>query len=491
MGWRGELRAVAASPLMWGFACLCVATEILGYSLGDMVAATPVAAGNFSLFSVGRAGAVALALLLSMRMASLAVSRWSSVAILGAAAAGSLLMIGGRAVDGSSWWAEAGALLVVASSEFLWLILFELLASLSLRSLRATLALAALVNAALVPLFALEATAAAVACAVFLLGGAVFVEGSVRQRRESALAYVDTEAEKDAAAESFRDSAPKVRIPVSVIVGFMAIALAFGYSQTAFYAEGEGSVVALVMVTKIVAVVLFVTVVRSDDASFAPLFRVIAALALAAYVLFSAGLRSVLSIGVLDSGFSLFELVSDCAIISLVAQSRLSPLRTFSVFSLLVYGAQALGGGAFNAAAVAPTVQAVMTVAIALVLVVVATWAFNDKDLIVYFWGKTSEEVRREAVGYEEGIERLSARCGLTPREREVLALFALGRSAVFIAEELFVSETTVRTHVKHIYGKCDVHSRQELISLIVEQGMREIDPATGFHRSRDGVPPA
>ncbi len=163
MGWRGELRAVAASPLMWGFACLCVATEILGYRLGDMVAATPVAAGNFSLFSVGRAGAVALALLLSMRMASLAVSRWSSVAILGAAAAGSLLMIGGRAVDGSSWWAEAGALLVVASSEFLWLILFELLASLSLRSLRATLALAALVNAALVPLFALEATAAAVA----------------------------------------------------------------------------------------------------------------------------------------------------------------------------------------------------------------------------------------------------------------------------------------------------------------------------------------
>ena len=48
-----------------------------------------------------------------------------------------------------------------------------------------------------------------------------------------------------------------------------------------------------------------------------------------------------------------------------------------------------------------------------------------------------------------------------------MLRLFAAGRSAAFIAELQFVTTNTVRSHIKHIYGKCDVHSRQELITLI------------------------
>ena len=39
------------------------------------------------------------------------------------------------------------------------------------------------------------------------------------------------------------------------------------------------------------------------------------------------------------------------------------------------------------------------------------------------------------------------------------------------LAELTFVSADTVRTHIKHVYTKCDVHSRQELISLIEAQG--------------------
>lgn len=35
------------------------------------------------------------------------------------------------------------------------------------------------------------------------------------------------------------------------------------------------------------------------------------------------------------------------------------------------------------------------------------------------------------------------------------------------IADELFISENTVRTHSKHIYTKLSVHSRQELSELL------------------------
>ncbi len=48
----------------------------------------------------------------------------------------------------------------------------------------------------------------------------------------------------------------------------------------------------------------------------------------------------------------------------------------------------------------------------------------------------------------------------LTPREREVLQLIASGRSNPEIAAELVIAVTTVKTHVKNIYGKLQVSNR-------------------------------
>lgn len=68
---------------------------------------------------------------------------------------------------------------------------------------------------------------------------------------------------------------------------------------------------------------------------------------------------------------------------------------------------------------------------------------------------------------FADQVTLVAERFRLSPRETEVLRLFAAGRSAAFIAELQFVTTNTVRSHIKHIYGKCDVHSRQELITLI------------------------
>ena len=56
---------------------------------------------------------------------------------------------------------------------------------------------------------------------------------------------------------------------------------------------------------------------------------------------------------------------------------------------------------------------------------------------------------------------------GLTRREAEVLPYLARGRSAKVIAEALFVSESTIRTHTRRIFEKTDLHSKQQLIDLI------------------------
>lgn len=55
----------------------------------------------------------------------------------------------------------------------------------------------------------------------------------------------------------------------------------------------------------------------------------------------------------------------------------------------------------------------------------------------------------------------------LTPREHEILELLARGRSKTYIADAFFISENTVRGHVKRLYVKLDVHSKQELVDKV------------------------
>lgn len=66
-----------------------------------------------------------------------------------------------------------------------------------------------------------------------------------------------------------------------------------------------------------------------------------------------------------------------------------------------------------------------------------------------------------------DGIcQRLTEEHGLSGREAEILGYLARGRSQPYIREELVLSKNTVATHVKHIYQKLGVHSRQELLDL-------------------------
>ena len=57
----------------------------------------------------------------------------------------------------------------------------------------------------------------------------------------------------------------------------------------------------------------------------------------------------------------------------------------------------------------------------------------------------------------------------LTARETEVFELLARGRTSPVIQGKLVLSHNTVKTHVRHIYAKLDVHSQQELISMVEE----------------------
>ena len=57
------------------------------------------------------------------------------------------------------------------------------------------------------------------------------------------------------------------------------------------------------------------------------------------------------------------------------------------------------------------------------------------------------------------------------PRETEVFALLAQGRTVGVIREKLVISLNTARFHTKNIYAKLGVHSQQELIDVVEASG--------------------
>lgn len=85
---------------------------------------------------------------------------------------------------------------------------------------------------------------------------------------------------------------------------------------------------------------------------------------------------------------------------------------------------------------------------------------FTERDF------RSLSERAQTADHFEEACEAIVAQGGLSKRESEILPLALKGRTSERIAGELFISKSTVDTHLRRIYAKLDVHSRQELIDL-------------------------
>ncbi|HYH59105.1 MAG TPA: LuxR C-terminal-related transcriptional regulator [Thermoleophilaceae bacterium] len=108
----------------------------------------------------------------------------------------------------------------------------------------------------------------------------------------------------------------------------------------------------------------------------------------------------------------------------------------------------------------------------------------QDGTVVVQQWGATTEVItgRRLVLCVAMATSRWGdqfrrrlvdeeTRSDLSPREREIVHLVALGRSGPEIADELGIAHDTVRTHVRNAMGKVGARSRAHLVAKALGEG--------------------
>ena len=156
-------------------------------------------------------------------------------------------------------------------------------------------------------------------------------------------------------------------------------------------------------------------------------------------------------------GFALMPRISDilrkiapCPLVNLVSfgiESNIDMLSTIKMAAPLTQ--QQEGNQQFSSEAEAPVSDARMAMN--------QTRAANN-DTQKTLPKRFTHKVKRVAQTYQ-----------LTKRETDILFELAKGNSPTFIQEKYFISAGTVKTHIRNIYRKLNVHKRQELMRLIDE----------------------
>jgi DNA-binding NarL/FixJ family response regulator len=137
---------------------------------------------------------------------------------------------------------------------------------------------------------------------------------------------------------------------------------------------------------------------------------------------------------------------------------RIIILTTFDL-DHYVYAALAAGASGFLLKDVTPEQ---LVAAVRLVQAGDALLAPSITRRLVERFASRSSDVSGHRAGFAE----------LTPRELEVLRLMARGLSNAELAEELILSEATVKTHVARIFTKLQLRDRVQAVVLAYETGL-------------------
>ena len=280
-----------------------------------------------------------------------------------------------------------------------------------------------------------------------------------------------------------RREATEFSIPWKAVFLMAAYAFAYGLLEMSSYSGGFGPHSSPGTLFDALAIFLGVCI-RGKHFDFGLIYRgalpitVAAFLLLPAFNLFSESVSSFC----ISSGYTMQSILIMIIIASICYRYGASPIWLFGIergvrqiFMLLGRDtSQALGS-----IGVAPANIEVVTSALAVISIVAATMIFMSEKELSSNWGavlvtpETQSSLpagpHMNACQKHELATRVAAGSGLklSTREEEVLLLLGQRKTVGIIERELFIANGTAKAHVRHIYQKLDIHTRQELFDML------------------------
>lgn len=169
---------------------------------------------------------------------------------------------------------------------------------------------------------------------------------------------------------------------------------------------------------------------------------------------------------------------------------------TFRFSSIMVFGigwgmvtlgvlfGSAAGQFIVSFAPFSPQTLSLIALLATLAVLVSYMFIFKESDLLSLSKNDKSEGPEHTKHRFYDRCKTVAEEYRLSPKETEIMILFAKGRSSVRIQEELYISRGTCTTHLRHIYQKMGVHDKQEFLDLIegrnVEKNRRDSELQKG-----------
>lgn len=112
-----------------------------------------------------------------------------------------------------------------------------------------------------------------------------------------------------------------------------------------------------------------------------------------------------------------------------------------------------------------------INVFIAIMIVLAMRFFLSEKQLTspwgAVLKGRSDNDATSVQNRIGEKCNEVAKAFNLTPREAEIMLLLANGKKPAQIEQQLYVASSTVKTHIKHLYQKLDIHSRKDLFDLL------------------------
>lgn len=187
---------------------------------------------------------------------------------------------------------------------------------------------------------------------------------------------------------------------------------------------------------------------------------------------------SVFSVVLIASSMTLMRLIASLIMYDLakrfdipvvVCMGALGSTQIFSVWGDEV-------GSVASGLSLDPAVQSYVILAGVVITIFIATLIMFSESSLTARWGLSEADPDHvthetaEHLALQKRCDELSLSAHLSPREDEILRLYAAGKTAREIQHELIIAEGTVKAHTRHIYEKMGITSKKELMALVQHQ---------------------